>query len=83
MAVPPLTGNSSNLLFEIQERSQRLDSVLYKQERGDRKSFVLRRPTGSCSVSLSGKGSSCVLCDEEEGAVPLLVLCHPLVRSSL
>ena len=39
--------------------------------------------TGSCSVSLSGKGSSCVLCDEEEGAVPLLVLCHPLVCSSL
>ena len=55
MAVPPLTGNSSNLLFEIQERSQRLDSVLYKQERGDRKSFVLRRPTGSCSVSRTRK----------------------------
>ena len=55
MAAPPLIGNSSNLLFEIQERSQRLDSVLYKQERGDRRSSVLRRPTVSCSVSRTRK----------------------------
>ena len=51
LAAPPLISNSSNLPFEIQQRSWRLDSVLYKQETGDRKSSVPRRPTGSCSVS--------------------------------
>lgn len=48
LSAPPLISSSSNLPFEIQQRSWRLDSVLYKQETGDRKSSVPRRPTGSC-----------------------------------
>ena len=53
LAAPPMISNCSNLPFGTQGRSYRLETVPYKQERGDRKASMPRRSTGFCSVSLS------------------------------
>ena len=52
LASCPLISNGSYLLFETQERSWRLKSNPHKWEKGNRKAFIPRSPTGSCLVSL-------------------------------
>ena len=78
--LPSLTGNSVNLPFGTQGRSRRLNEAYFlpKRNSGDRKTFVPRSPTMSCSASV-GLGTNP---ERRERALQLNLACDFMLKSA-